>query len=103
MKIKSQAVRDSARGEDCSLRIPGVCNFDPETTILAHVPCGMRGTSIKGPDIIGVYACSACHDLLDDRVRGEAINGWDVIRALAETQVKLVQKGLVTVKGVRHE
>ena len=37
MKVVSKKIRNSARGQDCALRIPGVCNFNPETTVLAHV------------------------------------------------------------------
>lgn len=98
MKIVSKKLRNSARGESCSLRLPGVCNHNPETTVLAHVPCGQRGIGLKGPDLVAVFACSACHDALDGRSRHE-VDGWDVIRALAETQVRWVQMGLVEVAG----
>ena len=100
MRVVSKPLRDSAKGEDCALRLPGVCNQNPETTVLAHVPCGQRGMGMKGPDMIAVYACSACHDALDKRGRGE-IDPWDVIRAVAETQMKFVAKGLMTIKGVK--
>ena len=100
MKVASKAIRDSARDQDCTLRIPGTCNFNPATTVLAHVPCGQRGIGIKGPDVIAVYACSACHDALDKRIYGGEVDGWNVIRALAETQLKLIELGLIKVKGV---
>ncbi|WP_286237966.1 nuclease domain-containing protein [Neptuniibacter halophilus] len=99
--IKSKALRDSARGENCTMRLPGVCNFNPETTVLAHVPCGMGGMGMKGPDQISVYACSSCHDALDNRQPGHHISGWHMIHAIAETQGKMIEKGLVTVKGVK--
>lgn len=100
MKVISKAIRDSARDQDCTLRLPGICNFDTATTVLAHVPCGHSGVGMKGPDVIAVYACSDCHDALDERTRTASIDGWDVIRALAETQLRLIQKGLIKVKGV---
>lgn len=35
--------------------------------MLAHVKCGWFGMSIKPPDILGVDACSSCHDEIDRR------------------------------------
>lgn len=99
MIIKSKALRDSARGEDCTLRLD-CCSFDPETTVLAHVPCGQKGIGMKGPDTIAVYACSACHDVLDGRANGEIDEG-DLLRALADTHERLIRKGILTVKGMK--
>ncbi len=31
-------LRKAARGRECQVRIPGVCNGNPETTVLAHIP-----------------------------------------------------------------
>lgn len=93
----SKKIRMSARDEDCSLRMVGICNFNSQTTILAHLPCGMKGTGMKSPDNMAVYACSNCHDVLDGRAKGE-IDWRDVLRALAETQSKLIAKGLLTIK-----
>jgi hypothetical protein len=101
MRVISQKLRDSARGQDCTLRIPGVCSFDSSTTVLAHLPCGQKGMGIKGPDMIAVFACSACHDRLDWRMKGGDIDGLDMLRALAETQLKWLAMGLMTIKGVK--
>lgn len=99
MIIRSQALRDSARQQRCTLRFPG-CNHNPETTVLAHVPCGVRGMGIKGHDSIAVFACSACHEVLD-RAGNDAVDWRQVIRAIAETQAAWVASGLMTVKGFR--
>lgn len=64
--MKSQKLRNSARGRDCQVRLMGVCNFNPETTVLAHLPGG--GMGMKKPDIHAAFCCSACHDALDGRV-----------------------------------
>lgn len=100
--IRSKALRDSAKGEDCTLRIPGVCQFDPETTVLAHLPFGGRGTGYKASDLHAVYACAACHDELDGRARNP-ISREELleccIRALAETHQRMTYKGLINVKG----
>ncbi|GKX47996.1 MULTISPECIES: DUF1364 domain-containing protein [Pectobacterium] len=62
--------KKEARGRDCQIRIPGVCNFNPETTVLAHYRlAGTCGTGIKPGDIQGAWACSSCHDEIDRRTR----------------------------------
>ena len=99
MIIKSEKLHNSAKGQDYTLRLPGICNFNSETVILAHVPCGMSGMGMKGPDIIAAYLCSDCHDVLDQRKSLVEVDGWDVIRAVAETQCRMVQAGLIKVMG----
>jgi hypothetical protein len=59
-------LRASARGQECLVRIPGVCNRNPETVVLAHLNGG--GMGMKTHDIHGSYCCSSCHDMLDGRV-----------------------------------
>ena len=59
--------RKSARGQDCMIRIPGVCNYDSATTVLAHINGGGMGT--KTQDQEGAFCCSSCHDAIDGRVR----------------------------------
>lgn len=48
------------------MRIPEVCNWDPSTTVLAHIRRS-GGIGIKPPDVCGVFACSKCHDVMDRR------------------------------------
>lgn len=61
--------RKEARGKECMVRIPGVCNFNPETTVLAHYRiAGYCGSSLKPDDDLGAWACSACHDVIDGRI-----------------------------------
>ena len=62
-------LRKSARGRECQVRIPGVCNFNQETTVLAHLPGG--GMGAKKSDLHGALCCSACHDHIDGRVQSE--------------------------------
>lgn len=62
-------IRKSARGEDCMMGIPGVCNRDPATTVLCHSNqlADGKGLGLKAPDTKACYGCSACHDVLDGR------------------------------------
>ena len=63
-------LRKLARGQDCTVRVPGFCNGDPATTVLAHYRMlPFNGTGIKPPDWLGAWACSACHSLIDGRAR----------------------------------
>lgn len=63
----NQKIRDSARGEQCTVRIVGACTHDPETTIWSHAPLGAagKGKSIKALDLCGAYCCTACDAVLD--------------------------------------
>jgi len=90
-------IRNSARDEDCSLRL-GQCSSN-ETVILAHIGRN-RGWAIKCGDHFAVYACSNCHDIIDGRVKsqfGKLELDSEKLRALEETQSKLIQKGLLNV------
>lgn len=61
-------LRKLAKGKDCQIRIVGVCNFNPETTVLAHIRRGgVAGMGQKPPDLVGLWACSDCHDCIDGR------------------------------------
>ncbi|HFV9294898.1 TPA: DUF1364 domain-containing protein [Serratia fonticola] len=62
----------AAEGRDCQIRIPGVCNFNPYTTVLAHYRlAGTCGTGIKPDDAQGAWSCSNCHDAIDGRIKTE--------------------------------
>lgn len=99
MRLVSKKVRESARGRECTVRLPGICNWNPETTVLAHLPCGTRGIGMKGIDTVAVYACSACHDAIDGRTKGAEIDWKDMPRAIAETHEALIRAGIMTIKG----
>lgn len=61
-------LRKLARGRECLVRLPDVCNGNPETTVLAHFRlAGLSGMGIKSPDLFAAFACSACHDAIDRR------------------------------------
>lgn len=56
-------LRKSANGKDCMVRLPQICNFNPETTVLAHI--NGAGMGQKMPDFLGAWCCSNCHEVLD--------------------------------------
>ena len=70
-------LRKEAQGRECMVRIPGVCNHNPETTVLAHINLpGIGGMGMKAPDLLATWACSACHDVIDGRVPVPQIDHW---------------------------
>lgn len=64
-------ITKSAENKLCTARIPRHCNANPKTTVWAHIR-SIRfgaGKGIKPTDLIGLYACSGCHDVIDGRVK----------------------------------
>lgn len=63
----NQRIRDSARGEECTVRIVGACTYDPATTIWSHAPlqAAGKGKSLKSVDIAGAYCCTSCDAVID--------------------------------------
>lgn len=99
MRVVSKKIRNAARDQNCTLRL-SECNFNPETTVLAHLPNGFKGMSMKGFDTIAVFACSSCHDHIDSRTSNAGPVDWrDVTRALAETHAVLIRSGIIEVKA----
>ena len=92
-RIVSKTLRDAANGQECTLQMPW-CNHNTETTVHCHMrKFGMTGANQKPQDIFGFHACCECH-----RREGEA--GWeDILRAMMITQTRLIQMGIITVKG----
>lgn len=91
------ALRKLARGMDCQVRLPGICNFNPETTVLAHYRlAGTCGTGMKPPDLLGAWTCSACHDAVDGRVQGEFAKQyvqWLFAEGVLRTINELIKRG----------
>lgn len=93
----------SARGESCALRLPGVCNHNPETTVWAHhnkLDGGKaKGKKLARLDHIGAYACYACHMVLDGQAKRPAWLTLEAVeramaRAVRECEDRLKEKGL---------
>lgn len=91
-------LRSLARGRPCQVRLP-CCNGDWTTTVLAHYRLsGISGMGMKSPDLIGAWACSACHDEVDRRTQREPLN---VVRqahahGVFRTQAMLLKEGVIS-------
>lgn len=93
---KNKKITDSARGEDCQVRLELICNFDNDTTIFAHL--GGGGMGYKSHDIHGAYCCSSCHDALDIRSKSEyTLKHLRLAHyeGMVRTQLILIEKGLI--------
>jgi hypothetical protein len=64
--IRSSAIRKSAEGAECTVRLPG-CPSDPTMTIWSHYRggAGGKGGAIKATDIAGAFACTYCDAVYD--------------------------------------
>jgi len=102
--IRSKKLRESARGQECTLQIAGICicaETNQQTTILAHFPDEYKGGSQKSSDISAGFACRACHDVVDGRTK---YPGWDQVkdfylrRSNLRTIEKWVEMGNVVIK-----
>jgi len=64
------SLRKEAKGRNCMVRLPGICNFNNETTVLAHLRMsGISGMGLKADDALGAWACSACHSTIDGHTK----------------------------------
>jgi len=93
-------LRKSAKGQNCTLQISGICNRNPETTVGAHIPSEWKGMGNKSPDFGSmVYACSSCHETLDNRshVFWQIDPHFYMLRALQRTLKIMADEGVVKV------
>lgn len=89
----------SAKGQECQIRIPGVCNHNPETT----VPCHLNGAgmALKHLDIHQAFGCSSCHDIVDFRPEAKKHDFTrDEIKLMhlegvIRTQIIMVKEGIL--------
>lgn len=86
--------RKLARGQECQIREPGVCNFDTTTTVLAHVRIiGISGMGHKVPDLLASWACSDCHAWCDSGASPKMERDLSLLRGMARTQAALIRMG----------
>ena len=63
--IRIPALRKLAKGQKCTLQIPGICRNNPETTVLAHLPNESHGMARKSDDLSACFADYECHLAID--------------------------------------
>lgn len=94
-------IRQSAKGEECTVNLPG-CPWDPEKTIWSHARwiLAAKGGTTKSVDLAGAYCCTYCDGVYDGQTpRPEGWtqemvdSAWSIghFRSL----VRLAEKGLL--------
>ena len=86
---------ESARWQECQVRIAGICNHDNSTTVFAHI--NGAGMGMKHEDIFGAFSCSACHEWLDGGYIREGVSkdvrDLEHLRAMMNTQKIMIKQG----------
>lgn len=125
-KVRSRVLMDAVGGKiagqpqdlpmPCTLRIsglvPGHKCASRETSVFCHLGNLGKGTSTKVSDLNGAAGCDHCHALVDGRDN----RWWSVIvadpklhiialqrclTAVFETQAMLVQREIISVRGMK--
>lgn len=88
-----------ARGEDCTIRLPQVCNHNPETVVACHIPGVRFGHGVAIKTGFFAFGCSSCHDVTDGRAKAAHLTREEIriahLEGVLETQMKLKAKGLL--------
>lgn len=99
---KTSKIRQSARGEDCTINLDGVCNYNHETVVWCHSNRYEHGKSLgrKADDVHGAYGCSSCHQIYDRQAKRPAHLSLDDVEdaftlAMEKSLAILICKGLV--------
>lgn len=99
-RISSSKYLAGSKGQLCTLRIPGVCNDDPSTTVPAHIRDRHKGGGTKASDISVANACWACHAKFDGQL-GQPLSEPEwlfyALRGLQETLEQRFDAGLLIV------
>ena len=88
----------SAKGQPCTVRIPGVCRIAPEnnTTVLAHLNGG--GMAKKHHNIHAAYCCSEGHMWIDGgyvKTHCKAERDLYHLEGVIRTQIIMIEEGIL--------
>lgn len=95
-------ITESARGEECDVRLPFRCSFDNTETVWSHIN-GIslgKGMGQKNIDEAGVYSCYQCHLTYERRLPPPVGMTRDdvelaTLRGHIRSLRKLKEKGLI--------
>ncbi|MCG5072259.1 nuclease domain-containing protein [Paraburkholderia tagetis] len=93
LTYRNQRIRDSARDEECLVRLPGACTHDPRTTIWSHYrgEAGGKAGALKADDLCGAYACTVCDAIYDgQRKPPKGMTYADVVMAWFEGHIRSI-------------
>jgi hypothetical protein len=101
MMFRSRKLLDHARGQDCQVNLPYICNQNSETVVAAHSNFIEHGhaMSIKAHDIFIAFCCSDCHREIDQGstlTKEEKRFYWT--RGHIRTLLIMLEQGILKVK-----
>ena len=84
------------------MRLEGVCNFNSETVVLAHI--NGAGMGVKALDFHGSYCCSACHAVVDGAKSHHSRESVKIAfyEGVIRTQSLLYFNGLLIIQGEKN-
>lgn len=99
--FRSPKLLQAARGQECKVEIPTICNGDPATVVAAHANWQEygKGGALKANDCFIAWACSACHAAIDEGNKlnyEEKRHYWQ--RGFERTVLAMFENGIVKVK-----
>lgn len=103
--IRCSRIRNAARGQRCTIRLPGgICSYDDTTTVFCHFSYATSGMGMKPSDLSGAFGCAKCHAVVDGLVKWpDALlrvdAEWCKARGMVETWHRLIEMGIVSIRG----
>lgn len=98
-EAKSTDLTKLAKGMPCQIRIPHVCNRNPETTVACHIRMiGISGAGFKAHDLLIAFGCSDCHAVVDGKQQcdlGPGERRLMLLEGVMRTQAWLVESGFI--------
>lgn len=87
-------LRKAAADRSCQIRL---ADCTEQASCLAHWrQMDISGMGMKSPDLIGAWACDACHNKVDSTERGNPQTQLDFARGVFRTQAALIREGVVS-------
>lgn len=101
---RNKKITQAAKGEECTMNVAGVCNYNSATTVLIHFRwIGDCGGSQKPPDLQAAFGCSECNRWTDSPTPKERNADYEsdrnfyAIRAMSKTLQRLIERGILKV------
>ena len=94
-RLVSPKLQRSARGHACTMNVSGICNYNPDTSVLAHIQVDGGKMGGKTHDFSACIACSDCHEWLDRYIGTEEDRLFYTRRAMVRTWEIWIQAGLI--------
>lgn len=94
---QSKRIMAFAKGQLCQIRINGICNGNPETSVMCHL--GGAGMGTKKSDLFVAIGCSDCHRCVDGDYQGysPAYIKFAHYEGVERTQQMLLDAGVIKI------